>query len=1390
MKRLLFLISLILVVSTGISQNTFIANNKNISNFSETEALRIVKDNGINGVYVDYKFPAFSVSTKVEINTTFQMISLKGFSHLKNVGKPALPSHNDLVAIPLGAKCNIEIISSSFITKKNYLIFPALKPAVDTYGADDPEFEIDKEFYKKNILYPELPIEIVEIIQIRGMKIAVVQIRPIQYNPAKNELRIFSELSFKVNFLGGTSFIENEKHSDFFKNIYGNVFLNKQSIKNEIEEYAVNNNSNKSLNESKNYIIITHSEYISAAEKLAQWKRQLGYSVEIVSNSNWSSSTVKNEIQTRYNLWDPKPDYFLIFGDHENVPGQIVSNFATDLYYACMDGASDFTPDMAYGRISVKSVAEAILVVDKIINYEKFPVADPNFYTTALNCAYFQESNTSGYAERRFAQTSEDILNYVSNNTSINVNRVYYTGSNVYPTNWNNGSYSAGEPLPTYLLKPTFPWDGNSTDIINEINNGTLYVLHRDHGFENGWGDPYFDKTDIGNLTNGNLLPVVFSINCLTGKFIEDECFSEKFLRQANGGAVGVFGHAEVSYSGYNDALALGFFDAIWASPGLIPDFTGSGGIPNANYTTHEPIVTMGDVKNYGLLRMTETWDASQTTSELIHYFGDPAMKMWTELPGTISATNDTSIICGTIASISITNCSCLDAIATFVVDDELIEKIQLINGEGILTFDPIAGQLGLLTISKHNFQPYVDTITIIGDCPKAKFYIGESMFCLDDSVSFYDSSTGNISSYEWDFGIDAIPASSNVAGPHNIQYFSSGEKIISLTVIGPGGTDTYLKSINISENCKFYIPMYGTAMSDFCFGKLFDNGGNDNYSNNTNGSFIIMPSGASSIVLNFNSFNFEFDYDTLFIYDGEISMGSLIGAYTGSNLPNGGTIISTYGSITLVQQTDLAVTESGFELDWSCNYPNTPPAPDFIYSIEESCDGIIEFFDISMNAPDEWFWDFGDGNFSTEQNPVHVYNTNGIFDVSLISTNIFGSDTIIKSQIITINRPENPIVEDIAICNEGEATFYATASGTISWYADSLANNFLDTGNIFVSSFLIETTSFYAENTVESPTIHGGKLDNTGGGSIFTASVSHYLVFDCFNPLTLVSVKVYASGSSYRTIELRNANSTVLETATIFIPDGESRIQLNWEIPAGTNYQLAGPVSPLLYRNNNGLNYPYEIANLISIKHSSASSNPTGYYYFFYDWEVHEEDCYSPLSKVTAHIFVNLPTCNFEYSLVDSVVNFSNLSTDCYSVLWNFGDGTFSEIENPVHIFSEGNYTISLIAYNPCGSDSIVKEIEVYIGNNIDEQTNISDILIFPNPAKEQINISFSVGNKQDIEIILENTIGQTVFQKNIKLFSGKFNETIITKNLPKGIYILGINSNRTKSTNKIVIQ
>jgi PGF-pre-PGF domain-containing protein len=62
-----------------------------------------------------------------------------------------------------------------------------------------------------------------------------------------------------------------------------------------------------------------------------------------------------------------------------------------------------------------------------------------------------------------------------------------------------------------------------------------------------------------------------------------------------------------------------------------------------------------------------------------------------------------------------------------------------------------------------------------------------------------------------------------------------------------------------------------------------------------------------------------------------------------------------------------------------------------------------VNFADTSFNDPTGWEWDFGDGGTSDEQHPTHNYTSAGNYTVSLNVTNIGGSNTIMRTDYITV---------------------------------------------------------------------------------------------------------------------------------------------------------------------------------------------------------------------------------------------------------------------------------------------------------------------------------------------------------------------------------------------------
>lgn len=67
-----------------------------------------------------------------------------------------------------------------------------------------------------------------------------------------------------------------------------------------------------------------------------------------------------------------------------------------------------------------------------------------------------------------------------------------------------------------------------------------------------------------------------------------------------------------------------------------------------------------------------------------------------------------------------------------------------------------------------------------------------------------------------------------------------------------------------------------------------------------------------------------------------------------------------------------------------------------------------VTFTDESENEPTYWYWQFGDGTVSLEQNPTHTYTSSGTYTVQLYVSNEYGTDIETKTDYITVDLVEN----------------------------------------------------------------------------------------------------------------------------------------------------------------------------------------------------------------------------------------------------------------------------------------------------------------------------------------------------------------------------------------------
>ena len=578
-----------------------------------------------DGLLVTYTFNSMYIHPNPESPHSF-FLKIKGFGLNSEEGKPSLPMHWDSIVLPTNSNFKMMVVDSSYI---EYPIELTASKTSDIISSKEIATNKMKPIKSYKGLFPKQLALLSSSETYKNNTILNVCVCPVQYNYTEKKARLYTKLVYKIQNS------KNEKYEEFISGQLAlkDPFLNNTTLNYGLLKTNTRENKNAPIEIRKDYLIISISEYADAVNRFANWKRTLGFTthIEMKNRGQWTVTGVKS-IVDMYKENYPDLAYLLIIGDYEDVPARLTSGHVTDYYY-CNTANSISAIDN--GRIPVATSNEANIVVSKIINYEKEPVQDELFYTNALNCAYFQDrykpsdSIGSEYAMRRFAQTSEEIRDYLILQGK-NVQRVYYSHNNSNPKYWNAGIYSYGEEIPTELQKPIFPWNGNASDIISAINTGTFCVVHNDHGGADVWRDPWFHKNSIADLNNGNKLPVVFSINCETGKFNTPNCFAETFLRKEDGGCVAIFAFTEDSYSGHTDALVLGMFDAIWPEPGLIPSFPNK--VPSLT-PTPIPTFRLGQILKQGLKRMGETWGRWTLMNELFHCFGDPSMRIYTEKP-------------------------------------------------------------------------------------------------------------------------------------------------------------------------------------------------------------------------------------------------------------------------------------------------------------------------------------------------------------------------------------------------------------------------------------------------------------------------------------------------------------------------------------------------------------------------------------------------------------------------------------------------------------------------------------------------------------------------------------------------------------------------------------
>ena len=315
------------------------------------------------------------------------------------------------------------------------------------------------------------------------------------------------------------------------------------------------------------WVVIYHRDFRAAAERLAQWRaeddrfgpplRTAAIDVQDIydefSGGLLDPAAIRNFLAYAAEHWDPAPLFVALLGDgsydYKNnsalsqgnwIPPFQDGDSTYDEWYTRVVGG-DLFPDMAIGRLTVQTAAEADVVVDKIIAYDRTPEVGPWQSRQALVSDDLLNRDKPGSVESMFIRDSEYMARYV-----------------------------LPEALDlTKLYTAQFPLEGSEKprardEFIRLFNKGALIVTYLGHGtydrLAHEW--MFLLSRDLDKLKNGGRLPLFFTAASQVGVFDDPVRISvpEALLQKEDGGVIGMICATRVGYHSTNVRLASQFY--------------------------------------------------------------------------------------------------------------------------------------------------------------------------------------------------------------------------------------------------------------------------------------------------------------------------------------------------------------------------------------------------------------------------------------------------------------------------------------------------------------------------------------------------------------------------------------------------------------------------------------------------------------------------------------------------------------------------------------------------------------------------------------------------------------------------------------------------------------
>ena len=529
------------------------------------------------------------------------------------------------------------------------------------------------------------------------------------------------------------------------------VFLTNQSVFSQIPDFLTGPRAD-AIGERRNgcdYLIITpNDDAIKAwADTLRNFREEQGIMTRVVTLEEVGSNDpdgLKAYLQNGYENWNPSPAAVLLLGDYHSDPEIGITSYALtdhpdghqyEPYLAdnkLVDFDNDDLPDMVIARMPAANGGEAQLMVQKTIDYELHPYTDEYYYNHAVTAMGYQRSRWFQLCTEIVAGYLEDIGKDV-----IHINAIHQgTPDSVWSTGQRTemvldyfGPAGLGY-IPSTMSHLT-DWSGDASQITQALENGTFFMVHRDHGTFRSWGEPEYNNWFIDRLNNDKLT-FIMSANCQTGDFSYGadtlDCLAERFLRVPKG-AVGIIAASQLSYSYVNDTYVWGFFDYLY--PDFLPDYGPQ------NFDFQYPAFANA----YGKYYLQQSAFPSNgvmkpITHRLFHYFGDAYLQLNSEMPQQIAIAHPDYIRPGTM---DITIHADEGTHIALSVDNELIARGRSDGSPLTLHFTTLLNENDVVKVvaTKQNHFRHESYIEV-----NSNLAIDESVFA---DVSIYPNPTHDI---------------------------------------------------------------------------------------------------------------------------------------------------------------------------------------------------------------------------------------------------------------------------------------------------------------------------------------------------------------------------------------------------------------------------------------------------------------------------------------------------------------------------------------------------------------------------------------------------------------------------------------------------------------------